>query len=81
VAIEVKSHLEVRDIKRFLQTLTRFKTAFPKYKNYKLYGAVAGIKIDERADIYAVQEGLFVIKPAGDSVIIANDSNFEPTFW
>ena len=81
VAIEVKSHLEVRDIKRFLQTLTRFKTAFPKYKNYKLYGAVAGIKIDERADIYAVQEGLFVIKPAGDSVIITNDSNFEPKLW
>ncbi|MEB3144961.1 MAG: hypothetical protein VKL02_02330, partial [Cylindrospermopsis raciborskii 1523720] len=42
VAIEVKSHLKVRDIKRFITVLDRFKDVFPKYKNYKLYGAVAG---------------------------------------
>ena len=81
VAIEVKSHLEVRDIKRFLQTLERFKEAFPKYQNYKLYGAVAGIKIDERSDLFATQEGLFVIAPAGDSVIIANSQILEPRIW
>ena len=81
VAIEVKSHLEVRDVKRFLQTLERFKKAFPKHKTDKLYGAVAGIKIDERANEYAIQEGLFLIQPAGDSVIIANSYNFEPRVW
>jgi len=81
VAIEVKSHLEVRDVKRFLQTLERFKKAFPKHKTDKLYGAVAGIKIDERANEYAIQEGLFLIQPAGDSVIIANNYNFEPRVW
>jgi hypothetical protein len=77
VAIEVKSHLEVRDVKRFLQTLERFKKAFPKHKSEKLYGAVAGIKIDERANEYAIQEGLFLIQPAGDSVIIANSKDFQ----
>jgi hypothetical protein len=81
VAIEVKSHLEVRDVKRFLQTLERFKKAFPKRKTDKLYGAVAGIKIDERVNEYAIQEGLFLIQPAGDSVIIANSHNFEPKTW
>jgi hypothetical protein len=81
VAIEVKSHLEVRDIKRFLQTLERFKIAFPKYQDYKLYGAVAGIKIDERSDVYATQEGLFLIEPAGDSVIIANSQKVRPRIW
>jgi hypothetical protein len=81
VAIEVKSHLEVRDVKRFLQTLERFKEAFPKYQNYKLYGAVAGIKIDERSDSFATQEGLFVIEPAGDSVVIINDQAFEARVW
>jgi len=70
VAIEVKSHLEVRNVKLFLEVLARFKEAFPKYQNYKLYGAVAGIKIDEKADEYATQEGLFLIEPAGDSVVI-----------
>jgi hypothetical protein len=81
VAIEVKSHLEVRDVKRFLQTLERFKIAFPKYQNYKLYGAVAGIKIDERSDVYATQEGLFLIEPAGDSVIITNSEKVKPRIW
>lgn len=81
VAIEVKSHLEVRDVKRFLQTLERFKKAFPKHKNDKLYGAVAGIKIDERSDVSATQEGLFLIEPAGDSVIIANSQKVKPRIW
>jgi len=67
--------------KRFLQTLERFKIAFPKYQDYKLYGAVAGIKIDERSDIYATQEGLFLIEPAGDSVIIANSQKVSPRIW
>ena len=81
VAIEVKSHLEIRDVKKFLQTLERFKKAFPKHKNDKLYGAVAGIKIDERVNEYAIQEGLFLIQPAGDSVIIANSHDFKPRVW
>jgi hypothetical protein len=81
VAIEVKSHLEIRDVKKFLQTLERFKKAFPKHKNDKLYGAVAGIKIDERVNEYAIQEGLFLIQPAGDSVIIANGKDFKPKIW
>ena len=81
VAIEVKSHLEVRDVKRFLQTLERFKKAFPKHKNDKIYGAVAGIKIDERVNEYAIQEGLFLIQPAGDSVAIANSHDFKPRTW
>ena len=81
VAIEVKSHLEVRDVKRFLKTLECFKKVFPKHKSDKLYGAVAGIKIDERANEYAIQEGLFLIQPVGDSVIIANNQDFEPKVW
>ncbi|WP_242016520.1 DUF3782 domain-containing protein [Pseudanabaena cinerea] len=79
--IEVKSHLEVRDVKRFLETLERFKKAFPKRKHDRLYGAVAGIKIDERVNEYAIQEGLLLIQPAGDSVIIANSPDFKPRVW
>jgi len=81
VAIEVKSHLEVRDVKRFLITLDRFKQALPKYQSYKLYGAIAGIKVDERADEYATQEGLFLIKPSGDTVAIANGQSFVAKTW
>jgi len=81
VIVEVKSHLEAKDVKRFLITLERFKRVFPKYQNYRVYGAVAGIKIDERADLYALQEGLFLIKPSGDTVEIVNSSEFIPKVW
>ncbi|MDX2256388.1 MAG: DUF3782 domain-containing protein [Pseudanabaenaceae cyanobacterium bins.39] len=81
VAIEVKSHLEIGNVKRFLKVLGRFKESFPKYQNHKLYGAVAGIKIDEQADEYATQEGLYLIQPVGDSVIIANSQNLKRRIW
>lgn len=81
VVIEVKSHLEIGNVKRFLKVLGRFKEAFPKYQNHKLYGAVAGIKIDEQANEYATQEGLYLIEPAGDSVIIANSQNLKRRVW
>ncbi|WP_258005089.1 hypothetical protein [Cylindrospermopsis raciborskii] len=81
VAIEVKSHLKVRDIKRFITVLDRFKDVFPKYKNYRLYGAVAGIKVDEKADQYALEQGLFLIRPAGDSVAIDMKKDFQAKVW
>ncbi|GBO55910.1 hypothetical protein APA_4116 [Pseudanabaena sp. lw0831] len=34
-----------------------------------------------RADVYTVQEGLFLIKPSGDTVAIANDRSFAPKVW
>ena len=81
VAIEVKSHLKVRHIKRFVEVLDRFKDVFSKYANYRVYGAVAGIKIDEKADQYALEQGLFLIRPSGDSVTIDTRQGFEPKAW
>jgi len=49
--------------------------------NYQAYGAVAGIEIDEGVDRYAYKQGLFVIKPSGETVEIINDSGFEPKLW
>ena len=81
VAIEVKSFLEARDVKRFIKTLTKFKTVFPKYSKHKLYGAMAGIKVGTRAECDVVEAGLFLIKPAGDSVTIVNNEHFQPNIW
>ncbi len=81
VAIEVKSDLEIQNVKHFLEVLAKFKEVFTRLQNYKVYGAVAGIKIDEKANEYATQEGLFLIEPAGNSVIIANSRNLQPRVW
>ena len=79
VAIEVKSRLSRQDVDDFLARLDRFRQAFPHYGDYQIYGAVAGIEVDEGVDRYAYQQGLFVIKQTGDMVVIANDTAFQPT--
>ncbi|MFQ4137832.1 DUF3782 domain-containing protein [Nodosilinea sp. PGN35] len=81
VAVEVKSRLSHQDVEYFLSCLERFKQSFPHYADYDIYGAVAGIEIDEGVDRFAYQRGLFVIKQTGDTVIIANNSTFQPTAW
>ena len=81
VAVEVKSRLTQDDVRHFLKNLERFKTAFPHYGNYRIYGAMAAIEIDESVDTYGENQGLFIIKQAGDSVCISNKADFAPRTW
>jgi hypothetical protein len=79
--VECKSRLSRDDVNEFIEKLERFKVAFPAYKNYQAYGAVAGIEINEGVDRYAYQKGLFVIRPSGDTVEIVNDQKFTAKTW
>ena len=79
--VEVKSSLGVNDIKEMIEDLREFRTFFPEYSQKQLYGAVAGIEIEEGADKYAYRQGLFVLAQAGETVSILNNSNFQPKNW
>lgn len=81
VLVECKSRLSKDDVDEFIEKLQKFKLAFPAYKNYQAYGAVAGIEINEGVDRYAYQKGLFVIRPSGDTVEIVNDRKFKAMTW
>ena len=81
VAIEVKSTLNVEEVNGHLNRLKRFKEFFPRFKDHKLVGAVAGIVIEEKADRYAYRKGLFVIAQTGETVQILNDEKFKPEVW
>ena len=78
VAIEVKSTLGVEKVKKFLEVLKHFTLFFPEYKDKKIYGAIAYLKVYQSADLYAMKQGLFVIKATGDSACITNTKNFKP---
>ena len=43
VLVECKSRLSKDDVNEFLEKLSRFKEAFPHYKNKPAYCAVAGV--------------------------------------
>ncbi|MBU6229452.1 MAG: DUF3782 domain-containing protein [Cyanobacteria bacterium REEB459] len=81
VSVECESRLFQGDLEEFLAKLPRFKSAFPEFAAYRIYGAVAGIEIDQGVDRRAYQKGLFVIKPSGDTVAIINDDSFQPKTW
>ena len=81
VLVECKSRLSQDDVDDFVAKLGRFKQSFPQYQNHTTYGAVAGIEINDGVDSYAYRQGLFVIRPSGDTVAIVNDANFRPTTW
>jgi len=81
IVVEVKSRLTQNEVRQVLNTLNHFKTAFPHYGTYRIYGAVAAIEIDKDVDTYAYNQGLFVIKQSGDSVKISNDDQFQPRMW
>ncbi len=81
VLVECKSRLSKDDVDEFIEKLQNFKIAFPAYKNYQAYGAVAGIEINQGIDRYAYQQGLFVIRPSGETVEIVNDQKFQAKIW
>ncbi len=81
VLIEAKSTLSVADVEEHQQNLSAFKFFYPEYADRKVIGAVAGIVIDEGADRYAYQAGLFAIGQSGETVKILNDEKFVPSTW
>jgi hypothetical protein len=78
VVIEVKLRLELEDVKEFLQRLPRFFEFFSRFRGSKLYGAVAGMSVDDSMARYAYKRGLFVLAQSGDHMQILNDEKFVP---
>ncbi|MBF0132113.1 MAG: hypothetical protein HQL75_05945 [Magnetococcales bacterium] len=81
VLVEVKSTLTVGYVREHLARLAEFKEFFPVYADKRVIGAVAGIVIDEDADRFAINKGLFVIEQTGDALRMANDATFVPRVW
>ncbi len=81
LVVEVKSSLSVDNVKELIKNLTEFRQFFPEYNHKQLYGAVAGIEIEEGADKYAYRQGLFVLAQRGENVAILNDTEFQPKTW
>ncbi|MEO5339212.1 MAG: hypothetical protein H7837_01650 [Magnetococcus sp. MYC-9] len=81
VLVEVKSRLTTEHVREQLVNVAEFREFFSEYADKQVFGAVAGIVIDENADRFAMKQGLFVIEQAGDTVRIANEEAFVPRAW
>ncbi|MTF37479.1 DUF3782 domain-containing protein [Cyanobacterium aponinum] len=81
LVVEVKSSLGVDNVKELIKDLQKFKEFFPEYNQKQVYGAVAGIEIEEGADKYAYHQGLFVLTQSGENVVIVNGAEFQRKTW
>ena len=81
IAVECKSRLSSDDVDEMCQRLSNLKQAFHEYGSYRIFGAVAGIEVDDNVGRYAYQKGLYVIKPSGETVEIVNDEKFQAIAW
>ncbi len=78
VVVSVKMTLRVSHVKEFVNDrLPIFKEVFPRYKDMKVIGAVAGATILEKCDIYAVKRGLYVLAQSGENITMLNDDTFK----
>ena len=79
VAVDVKTTLKVWQVADFIETLKVFPEEAPTvYRGKRTYGAVAYLKADEAADVYAERQGLYVIRATGSSASISNQEGFKP---
>ncbi|MDX2190565.1 MAG: DUF3782 domain-containing protein [Bacteroidota bacterium] len=83
IAIEVKNTLRAEHIDEHLKRIEKIqKHPMVGLEGKTLLGGVAGMIVGEGVDKYAEKNGLFVLKPSGDTVKIINDKKtFKPKKW
>jgi hypothetical protein len=82
IAIEVKHHLKKDDVDEHLERLEKCSKVPPRGTNGKqMLGAVATMILSAEVEQYAKRKGLYVLKPSGETVKIANAKDFKPRVW
>jgi hypothetical protein len=78
VAVEVKTTLKADHVSEFLEDMSEFPEFFPRYRNSKIYGAVAALRMEQQSERFAQKQGLFVIKIGGDGMTeMLNPTDFK----
>ena len=80
VVVETKTSLKVKDVRKFVKKLKdKFLEFFPEFRNYRIYGVVVGINLQDGVEKFAFKNGLMVFryKDKGE-VEILNPEGFEP---
>jgi len=79
IVIEVKYHLQKEHLRKFYEGgLKKFRTLFPLYNKYKLYGGVAALSFEQDAKEEAEKYGFYVLTQNNKQFHIANSEDFQP---
>jgi hypothetical protein len=64
--VEVKYKAHLNDLEQVRQHMQAYRELFPEYKDYKLYGGIAGFSVPQDVVEEAHKQGMFVLKRKGD---------------
>jgi hypothetical protein len=64
--VEIKYKAHLNDIEQVERQLERYRDIFPEYKDYKLFGGIAGLSMPDDVVSAAREKGLFVLKRKGE---------------
>jgi len=79
IVIEVKYHLQKEHLRKFYEGgLKKFRTLFPHYNKYKLFGGVAALSFEKGAIDEAEKYGFYVLTQNNNQFHIANTEGFQP---
>jgi len=77
--IEVKYFFKMHHLQTFYsERIKKFRTLFPEYSEYKVYGGVAALSYDKNVIQEAKNYGFYILKQNNDKIKIANKKDFVP---
>ncbi|MBF0109473.1 MAG: hypothetical protein HQL76_09875 [Magnetococcales bacterium] len=79
--LSVSRNMMVDFVDLLLEQMPLFRELSPTYHDYRIMGVVAGLTVEEDIARHAMNQGLFVIVPSGNTVRIANQEGFTPRVW
>ena len=74
--IEVKYKAHRNDVPDVIKKAEHFRLLFPDYKDFRIYLGLASLSFYPELEAECIQQGIAVIKQAGDTVVI-NDTNLK----
>lgn len=77
--VEVKHKVHPKDVTQLVEkTIPAFKESFPQYKDYDIFGALAGMSFPTEVRESAERRGLYVLTQSGNNIKLSNRKDFEP---
>ncbi len=82
IVVEVKNKLKKEDVDEHLSRMEKCAQYPPRGTEGKmLLGAIATMVVSTEVENYAKKKGLYIIKPSGKSIKIANEPTFKHREW
>jgi hypothetical protein len=82
IVVEVKHHLRKDDVDGHLERMEKCALHPPKGTSGKqLLGCIATMIVSPEVERYALKQGLYLIKPSGESIQFANPMGFVHREW